>query len=202
MTGRIPFPDIHSDYHLIFALGQKQIPYNAETLALYLPQFSDLLVKCWNQEPNQRPEAPDCLRIIQAAVPNFWPTSITRQMAEHHERLQTLANVRDPQKRPHQQLPPQQTLAPSIPLSKQVDLQSLPQVTQRPQSHPPNTPVQFHQFFAMAFRNWLDQRQLTLDTLYVDGKEVELHSLFLAVGALRGHRTVRYRALIPLQSVR
>ncbi|KAG8897479.1 hypothetical protein FRC01_011324, partial [Tulasnella sp. 417] len=191
MTDKIPFSDIEHEPQLIFALMKGETPCEAETLTLQLPQFSNLLVKCWTRQPDQRPKAADCLLTIQSALPSFWPASIARQMAERRKLKQpaTLADDRYPQQ---QRLPPQQ--ASRLPLNPS-DLPNSPEVTQQSQPLPPNRPRQFHEFFAMAFKSWMDQRQLNLDTPYVDGKEVELHKLFFTVGALRGHRAVSEMSL-------
>ncbi|KAG8921505.1 hypothetical protein FRC01_000217 [Tulasnella sp. 417] len=194
MTDEIPFSDIEHEPKLILALGKGETPCEAETLTLQLPQFSNLLVKCWTRQPNQRPKAADCLLAIQSALPTFWPANITQQMAEQRKRKQlaTPAEDRNPKQQPLQRLSPQQT---SRLRSNRPNPQSSPQVTQQPQPLPPKRPRQFQEFFAMAFKNWVNQRQLTLDTPNVDGKEVGLHELFFTVGALRGHRAVSEMSL-------
>lgn len=77
MTDTIPFGKIHAETQLILALVQGQTPCDAESLALHLPQFSDLLTKCWSREPNERPTAVDCLAAIQSALLSFVRVSIT-----------------------------------------------------------------------------------------------------------------------------
>ncbi|KAG8914777.1 hypothetical protein FRC01_003922 [Tulasnella sp. 417] len=69
---------------------------------------------------------------------------------------------------------------------------------QNPQPGQPGRRMPFHEFFTKAFNGWLAQHQLTLDPPRVDGKEVELHKLFLMVGALGGCRAVYERKLWPV----
>ncbi|KAG8900958.1 hypothetical protein FRC00_009886 [Tulasnella sp. 408] len=74
MTDRIPFGNIQAETQLILALVQGRTPCDVESLALHLPQFHDLLAKCWRSEPNERPTAVDCLAAIQSALFSFIPT--------------------------------------------------------------------------------------------------------------------------------
>ncbi|KAG8903838.1 hypothetical protein FRC01_008966, partial [Tulasnella sp. 417] len=185
LANKIPFPNITSEAKLIWALMRDQTPCDAETLALDLPQFGDLLMKCWSVEVGERPNASDCLRTIQSSLPSFWPASITQRMVERPrgKQIQDVRDLLGPQQLPQQESPPQQTpTSPGAP-SNQPDIQNLPRVSQQPQS-------QFREFFAIAFRYWLDQRRLTFNPPHIDGKEVERHELFFTVGALRGYRAV------------
>ncbi|KAG8917642.1 hypothetical protein FRC01_002315 [Tulasnella sp. 417] len=72
------------------------------------------------------------------------------------------------------------------------------QPQQNPQPGQPGRPMQFHEFFTKAFNGWLYQCQLTPYFPRVDGKEVELHKLFLVVGALGGYRAVFEQKLWPI----
>ncbi|KAG8917643.1 hypothetical protein FRC01_002316 [Tulasnella sp. 417] len=102
---------------------------------------------------------------------------------------QAQPQLRQQQHQQHQRR--QQTRAPPRVASTQPDspLQVFPQVNQQP-SRQPDKRMQFHEFFTNAFNGWLAQRQLTLDPPRVEGKVVELHELFLMVGALGGCRAV------------
>ncbi|KAG9003947.1 hypothetical protein FRB90_011085 [Tulasnella sp. 427] len=118
-----------------------------------------------------------------------WPQNMTPQMAQQlgRERLQALVNARAAQQQPPQQQPtPAPPRAPSTQPNQLT--QSSPQANQ--QNQPGQRQIQFHEFFTSAFNAWLRQRQLTLDPPRVDGQEVELHKLFLMVGALGGGQAV------------
>ncbi|KAG8919814.1 hypothetical protein FRC01_001081 [Tulasnella sp. 417] len=137
MTDKIPFPNIRLEPQLIAALMKGRTPCDAETLARDLPQFSDLIVKCWNGEPNLRPKADYCLTCVQ---------------------IEAFSS------------PPRQ----------------------------PGARMEFREFFTEAYNRWLTQRQLTLDPPRVDGKVVELHKLFLMVGAFGGCRAVFEKKMWPV----
>ncbi|KAG9035587.1 hypothetical protein FS837_001882 [Tulasnella sp. UAMH 9824] len=67
---------------------------------------------------------------------------------------------------------------------------------------PPNRPIQFHEYFKTMFNDWLTERQLTLEPPRVGGKEVELHKLFLMVGAFGGYRAVFEKKTWPVVGVK
>ncbi|KAG8943504.1 hypothetical protein FRC04_002855 [Tulasnella sp. 424] len=119
------------------------------------------------------------------APANFTPP-MTQQIGR--ERLQTMVNARAFQQQQQASAPPR------VPSNQ--PLQTSPQ--QQSQPGPSNRQMQFHEFFTIAFNQWLSQRQLTLDPLLVDGKEVALHELFLVVGALGGCRAVFEKKLWPV----
>ncbi|KAG8899464.1 hypothetical protein FRC00_001397 [Tulasnella sp. 408] len=77
-------------------------------------------------------------------------------------------------------------------------LQPSSQVNHQPQPGQPGRPMHFHEFFTKAFDNWLAQKQLMLVPPRIDGKGVELHKLFLMVGALGGCRAVFEKKLWPV----
>lgn len=134
-----------------------------------------------------------------AQDPLEWPASSTPQMAHqlNRENLQptTIARTAGLQQQQQQQQQLQQ--APSPPRVPSIQLDASPTashwVSQQPQPSQTSRPMQFNEFFTAAFNDWLDQRQLTLDPPRVDGKEVELHKLFLMVGVFGGCSAVRRR---------
>ncbi|KAG8928924.1 hypothetical protein FRC01_005170 [Tulasnella sp. 417] len=174
MIDKIPFAEIQPEPQLIIALIQGRIPCDPENLDVHLPQFNDLLVKCWSRQPSQRPNAADCLCIIQSALPPLEP-------------------------QPQHRSPAQQTSSPVQATTNQANdtLQASPQVSHQLSSCPPDKLIQFQKYFDLALNNWLILRQLTLDPPCVGGKEVELHKLFLIVGLLGGWRAVLERGLWP-----
>ncbi|KAG8920646.1 hypothetical protein FRC01_000659 [Tulasnella sp. 417] len=72
------------------------------------------------------------------------------------------------------------------------------EVQQSPQPGQPGGRGPLRDFFAKEFNDWLAQRQVTLDTLCVGGREVELDKLFIMVGALGGCRAVSEKNLWPV----
>ncbi|KAG8914778.1 hypothetical protein FRC01_003923 [Tulasnella sp. 417] len=112
-----------------------------------------------------------------------------QNLQQRQPSAQAQPQLRQQQHQQHQR--PQQTRAPPRVSSTQPDssLQVFPPVNQQP-SRQPDKRMQFHEFFTNAFNGWLAQRQLTLDPPRVEGKVVELHELFLMVGALGGCRAV------------
>ncbi|KAG8922270.1 hypothetical protein FRC01_014257, partial [Tulasnella sp. 417] len=162
MIDKIPFSEILSEPMLIVALIQGQTPCDLDGLALDLPQFSDLLVKCWNREPEQRPTAADCLVVIQSSLDSLLPPTLSQQPATP-PRVHSITH-------------------PSL------MLQASSQVNEQADSGPS---YQFHEFFAATFSRWRDkQPPISPSSSSIEGQEVELHELFLFVGALGGHRAV------------
>ncbi|KAG8921503.1 hypothetical protein FRC01_000215, partial [Tulasnella sp. 417] len=166
MIDKIPFSEILSEPMLIVALIQGQTPCDLESLALDLPQFSDLLVKCWNREPEQRPTAADCLVVIQSSLDSLLPPTISQQPP-----------ATPPGVHPTTQLSPM--------------LQTSSQMNEQAESSPSHGTTLFHEFFAATFSRWRDKQPPTSPcSSIIEGQEVELHELFLFVGALGGHRAV------------
>ncbi|KAG8897219.1 hypothetical protein FRC00_004649 [Tulasnella sp. 408] len=144
-----------------------------------------------NQNQNQNPNP-----LLQTAAPRL--TGITPQQfanisAQQREQLRQFLETQQQQQ--------QQALAQAQAqhqLQQQQQQQQRQQINQQPQLGQPDRPMQYHEFFTTTFNNWLAQRQLTLEPPRVDGKEVELHKLFLMVGALGGCRAVFEKRSWPL----
>lgn len=203
MTDKAPFADILPEPQLILAIAQGQIPCDTEILAMDLPQFKDLLARCWSIHTNQRPTAVACLDVVQYMLLSSAPAAITRAAVEKldDERLQPLTDGPAAQQQQLRRHPPgkqTQTVSP-VTQPSQALAESL-RSSQRYQPGPSTMPFGFHAFFVSAFSAWLKQRQRTLESPQINGKEVELPNLFLIVGALGGQRAVR-RLLISSNTI-
>ncbi|KAG8911064.1 hypothetical protein FRC01_005946, partial [Tulasnella sp. 417] len=174
MTDKVPFARIQLEPQLILALGKGQKPFDLANLEHEIPQFCDLLAKCWSLQPDQRPKAVDCLSFVQSVLLSL-PL-------------------------PQQQPPLLQSATPSRVPYTQPDpsLQLSLQVNQDNQPGQPGRPILFPDFFTTAFNNWLAQRELKVDPICVDGKEVKLSSLFFMVGVFGGYKAVNEKKLWPV----
>ncbi|KAG9047452.1 hypothetical protein FS837_002215 [Tulasnella sp. UAMH 9824] len=198
MTDKAPFANILPEPQLILAIARGQSPCEIENLALDLPQFKDLLEKCWSINTNQRPTAVDCLNVVQHVLLSSAPVAITWASLEQPdcERLQPLANgpaAQQQQLRRHPLGKQSPDLSPVTQPSRA--LAESPWSGQQYQPGPFIMPFGFHAFFMSAFSTWLKQRQRTLESPYINGKCVELPNLFLMVGALGGWRAVSEKML-------
>ncbi|KAG9046341.1 hypothetical protein FS837_004610 [Tulasnella sp. UAMH 9824] len=108
MTDRIPFGNIQAETQLILALVQGRTPCDAESLATHIPQFSDLLGKCWRREPEERPTAVNCLAVIQSTLLLFIPIVTDSRTAQQ----QTLTPQQVLSIQPSQTLQPPEDNAP------------------------------------------------------------------------------------------
>lgn len=204
MSDKAPFADILPEPQLILAIAQGQTPCDTENLATELPQFKDLLARCWSIHTNQRPTAMDCLDVVQYMLFSSAPAAITRAAVEtlEYERLDPLTNGSAAQQQQLRRHPPGklQTQALSVVTQHSQALVELLPSSQRYQPGPFTLPFGFHAFFMSAFSAWLTQRQRTLESPQINEKEVELPNLFLIVGALGGWRDVR-RLLITSDAI-
>lgn len=69
LTDEIPFADTKSEPQLIIAIVQGRSPSDTSSLSSYAKELRVLLADCWNRQPNKRPTAVDCLRIVECAIP-------------------------------------------------------------------------------------------------------------------------------------
>lgn len=51
------------------ALVMNELPSDPESLPITVPDVKVLLAKCWNLQPNERPSAAYCLRILNSVSP-------------------------------------------------------------------------------------------------------------------------------------
>lgn len=196
LTGKIPFSKIQLDTKLMLELVKGRIPYDAKDLEHDLPQLSHLLVKCWDQQPSQRPAAVDCLGAIQSVLHPSGPGNITQRISRQSppEQLQAFTNDAVEEQQPlRQRIPSPPQVLSTQPSSS---LQELSQASLPLQRGLHGRPMPFRDFFTTEFTTWLADQQVTLDPLRIDGKEVLLYRLFLMVGALGGYRAVLHFVLI------
>ncbi|KAG8915119.1 hypothetical protein FRC00_007682 [Tulasnella sp. 408] len=156
---------------------QGRIPYDAEDLERELPQLSQLLVTCWDQQPSQRPAAVDCLGAIQSVLHSSGPGNIAQQISRQSppEQLPAFANNTVKEQKPS---PLRTPFPPQVPSTR---LQESSHAIQPLQSGLPGRPTPFRDFFTTEYTTWLADQQVTLDPLRIDGKEVLLYKLFLMV---------------------
>ncbi|KAG8953579.1 hypothetical protein FRC00_006221 [Tulasnella sp. 408] len=80
LTDKIPFSSIQAEPQLIFALMQGKFPSNEMDYSFLPALLVDLLAKCWDLEPNDRPTAVQCLYIIDSLP--FSPPPLPRQQPQ------------------------------------------------------------------------------------------------------------------------
>ncbi|KAG9002287.1 hypothetical protein FRB90_011409 [Tulasnella sp. 427] len=211
LTDEMPYSTVHSELQVLRALMQEKVPYHAiSSSKVEQSELREALEQCWKVQKHLRPDARTCLDIVtrallpglrNAAAGQGWPRNITYQMAQQLDRegLQVIANAGAAAAAAQHQ-PPQQQQAPAPPHAPSTQPTQPTQPSPRANQH--NQPdqhvqrqIQFDEFFTSAFNGWLRQRQLTLDPPLLDGQQVELHKLFLMVGALGGGRAVSDRNL-------
>ncbi|KAG8911546.1 hypothetical protein FRC01_005649, partial [Tulasnella sp. 417] len=66
LTDNIPFAGIQAEHQVILALVQGKTPGEASDISFFPLQLKNLLTNCWSHQQEERPEAVDCLGIIES----------------------------------------------------------------------------------------------------------------------------------------
>ncbi|KAG8924844.1 hypothetical protein FRC01_010981 [Tulasnella sp. 417] len=68
LANKIPYAEKKADRLVLFALVNDEIPAEIGSLPIPIPEIKLLLGKCWAIQPNERPSASYCLRILNSQV--------------------------------------------------------------------------------------------------------------------------------------
>ncbi|KAG8924168.1 hypothetical protein FRC01_011860 [Tulasnella sp. 417] len=83
LADRIPYAEKKSEHSIILALMNNEPPSDTATLPIPISALKDLINKCWTIDPNQRPSAEDCLKILNTEASSVSMTlsgAITTQL--------------------------------------------------------------------------------------------------------------------------
>ncbi|KAG8951743.1 Transmembrane osmosensor [Tulasnella sp. 424] len=86
LTDEIPYATKNTEQSIIIALMRGELPSDAESLRIHAPDLKDLFAKCWTIQPNERPSAAECLRILNSVL----STSRANTPAERADALESL----------------------------------------------------------------------------------------------------------------
>lgn len=79
-----------SEFSVIIALMNKELPSEVETLPIPVPVVKQLLAACWHPQPEQRPSAEYCLHIITGVLFDLHSTDNLDRSVGHLQRFGTL----------------------------------------------------------------------------------------------------------------
>ncbi|KAG9042458.1 hypothetical protein FS837_010835 [Tulasnella sp. UAMH 9824] len=68
LTDTSPYDQVKMDIGIVLAMSKGQRPAEVQSLRIPAPHLKQLLTQCWDFEPDGRPSAADCLRIIESAL--------------------------------------------------------------------------------------------------------------------------------------
>lgn len=180
LTDRIPYAEKKSEHSIIIALMNHEPPNDTTTLPIPVSALKELLSGCWTIDPDKRPSAERCLRILNSETCSPPVTVAAESVPNPPKNLQYIsfnrANLPDHSSRPvDESTPSSQSASPG----------------------PSSQHVHYSDFFAAEFHAWRKSRDILPYPLYFCGKEVALHRLFLWVGVLGGGCVVTEKKLWP-----